>query len=232
VVHHTQGVARGLRELNQQFAPEEFAEVKIMRSIRHLSIIMVGIAVSAPRVHSEERLTQGVTANTRIVSQRYCAVDEEVATLGLTLSTTLVNHGNIHFEVGENFYPKILVARTLRDSRMGRYEREQHGPEKIVSDPRDKRAEYKSVKLAPGQSVESTSEVFVAVPIDARNVPKYALPPGRHYLQAEVQVLVSQEGHPKYSSVVSPPVAFYIKENPQTQNCMNGDSTHGVDKIN
>lgn len=198
-----------------------------MRSIRSLSIIILGVTVSAPRFYSEEHLSMGVSATTRIVGQRYCAVDEEVATLGLTLNTTLVNNGSAHLELTENFYPKLLVARTLRDLRMGRYELEQHAPEKLVVDPADKISLHKRVRALPGDSVKSTTEVFVLVALAANNVPKDALPPGRHYLQANVHFAIVEGAQARYRSVVSPPVAFIVKANPETSKCLNNDLPDG-----
>jgi hypothetical protein len=189
-----------------------------MRLITKLSVALLTTGVSPLLMYPQDRPAKEVRATTRIVSQRYCAVDDEIASLGLTLRTTLVNGSTSALKVAKNFYPKLLVARTLRDSKMRRYELEQHGPEKIVPDPGEARA-AKEVQVLPGESLESVTEVFVAVPVVTSNVPIDALPPGKHYLQADVQVLIADAAQPKYRNVISTPVAFEVDTAPQPIDC-------------
>ncbi len=181
-------------------------------------VLVLTIAILAQPQSTDKHLTLGA----EIKAQRYCEVDDEIASLLVRFRMRLTNTGGPNVVVDQHIYPLVLVSRTLKDVKNNNHEFELHAPDifspSTSQEPSSKRSDRDQHVIRDGETFEADSmETTLPIPRTAKYSPLEALAPGTHYVQIAVSAVV--EGTTNFVRTTSPPFRITVENNPRIEKC-------------
>jgi|SRR5436190_4000789 hypothetical protein len=159
-----------------------------------------------------------VSLRAKVLSRRYCEVDENFGSLLVKFGVNISNEGQEAIKINPPFYPILLVARSVEDLRNGDLEFKLHGPDVFFPNRDQHPAPPTLVVLQHGQSHESETVETTVPTLRTSKFNKHAgVRPGIHYVQLVVY------GDIKDSSAtfraISQPIEIRVEKNPYKVKC-------------
>jgi len=161
-----------------------------------------------------------VAVAARIVSERYCEVNEDFGSLLVKFEAKLTNNGDHPIRINPPFYPVLRVARSVRDlGEKKKLEFELYPPDSFAP-PKKQTASIPSsiIVVHPAQTHQSET-IEVTVPtLRTSSYSKHAgVSPGIHFVQLVIQGDIVERS--AMFKATSQPIKINVEKNPYVVKC-------------
>jgi hypothetical protein len=167
--------------------------------------------------------TPRVALEARIVSERYCAVDEEFGSLLVKFEVKLTNNGDDPIRINPPFYPVLRVARSVHDLNLNekkKLEFELHAPDVFFAPPKERTVSIPSsiIVIHPAQTHQSeTIETTVPTLRTSGHSKHGGVAPGIHFVQLVIQGDIV--GRSAMFKATSQSIKINVEKNPYVVQC-------------